>query len=126
MAKYYDQVQNELSLSYLYVSVSVSVVVSRKSRVLPSHYQSKDDNKTVIDSLEQFVALYVRSNPAFPSTENEVPSPPVNCPLMMFANLPLAQVLYRMQRLYLPRVDRILWRHLDVLKVAQYAFIFIT
>lgn len=79
MAKYYDQVQNELSLSYLYVSVSV--VVSRKSRVLPSHYQSKDDNKTVIDSLEQFVALYVRSNPAFPSTENEVPSPPVNAAL---------------------------------------------
>lgn len=58
--------------------------------------QSKDENKTVIDSLDKFIALYVRSNPAFPSTENEA--------------------LYRMQRLYLPRVDRILWRHIDVLK----------
>ena len=38
---------------------------------------------------------------------------------MIFANLPLAQALYRMQRLYLPRVDRILWRHIDVLKVAN-------
>ena len=81
IAKYYDQVQNELVtfLSYLYFAVSV--VVLRKSRVLPSHYQSKDENKTVIDSLDKFIALYVRSNPAFPSTENEVPSPPVNAAL---------------------------------------------